>query len=68
VLVIAECPRLQVTSDIWTLIMAADLAEKGSWPFAGGWMEQTAACVDGVRFWWAEKSRWEADALKKKHV
>jgi hypothetical protein len=38
------------------------MAERGLWPSAGGWGDQTAACVDGVNAVWAFKNR--VDELK----
>lgn len=56
---IETCPHEFVTADVWDLLRAADLAEKGSWPVAGGWLDQTASCVDGVRFAWAKNALYD---------
>jgi hypothetical protein len=54
------CPKQFVTPDIWDLLDAADLAEKGHWPLPGGWLSQTAGVVAGVRQIWAMEARIKA--------
>lgn len=44
----------------YPVVRAAMLAEKGSWPVAGGWTDQTQACVDAVELFWHEESLWRA--------
>jgi hypothetical protein len=46
-------PRQYVTADIWEVMRAADLADKGlGWPQGGGWLDQPAALVEAVRVVW----------------
>lgn len=49
-----------ITPDAGLAMVAAELAEKGSWPVGGGWMDQTQICVQAVRLVWAEESHWKA--------
>lgn len=58
------CPHVYAAG-VGEAFLAARLAEKGIWPVGGGWMEQTACCVDAVQFVWAEQAHAEAEALKK---
>jgi len=44
------------------MLTAADLADQGCWPVGGGWLDQTQACVNGVRFVQNERAKLE---LKK---
>lgn len=46
-------------------LLAADLAEHGSWPMPGGWLDQTAVCIDAVRLIRAESSQWKARLADK---
>jgi hypothetical protein len=41
------------------MLTAADLAEEGCWPVAGGWLDQTPSCVNGVRFVQNERAKLE---------
>lgn len=53
---IRECPGEYVGSDsraIDDLFTAATYAKQGLWPITGGWLNQTAVCVDGVHYVWA---------------
>jgi hypothetical protein len=46
------CPHQFVSTDVRQLLRAADLAEKGSWPLSGGWLEQQAGVIQGVQEIW----------------
>jgi hypothetical protein len=59
------CPRRLVTADAYELLDAADWAKHGSWPVAGGWLEQTCACVSGVRYVEGERAAWEIDRMEE---
>jgi hypothetical protein len=60
-LTLIGCPRKFVAEDesgvsgggdsggVADLLEAAELADKGSWPVAGGWLDQCRSCIDGVR-------------------
>ena len=58
---ITSCPREFVTDDVWELFQAMDLADHGSWPVAGGWLDQTKTLVDGVSMARVEKSHYVKD-------
>jgi hypothetical protein len=53
--VITDCPLKLIDASAWEALRAADLAEHGSWPVAGGWMDQARACVDAVRYVWQQE-------------
>jgi hypothetical protein len=61
---LTQCPYEFIGKDqraVEDVLDAADFAQKGcGWPYPGGWAEQTAACVDGVRVAWAAKREIEA--------
>ena len=51
------CPRIYAGDDVFELIEAAELAEKGCWPEGRGWANEPAALVEGVRIVWNEIQR-----------
>ena len=55
-----ECPLTYVGGDAWTVIEFAEFAERGSWPVAGGVLDQANQFVEACRFVWAEQRRWRA--------
>ncbi len=50
------CPLTMIDAEAWEFIAAAELAEKGTWPVGGGWLEQTDATLRGVRLVWADQA------------
>lgn len=56
---ITGCPRALVTDDVWQAFQAAALARKGSWPNAGGWLDQPRTLVDGVQMIWSDETFWK---------
>jgi hypothetical protein len=59
--IITTCPRELITADAEVAIEAAELVEiGGGWPIEGGWLNQTAACVEAVRIVRAEQAYWKA--------
>jgi len=50
----------EIEDSVWDLVAAADLARKASWPLSGGWIEQTAVVVQGVRMIWRFQDYWRA--------
>lgn len=46
--------------DIWDLIEAANMADKGVWPMGGGTQDQTQAFYDGAREWWRQSRKWQS--------
>ncbi len=58
-LMITGCPLEMIAPDAHAAILAADLANKGSWPVAGGWLDQTRSCVEACVTIWAAESRAE---------
>ena len=53
---VSRCPQKLIGEDIRMLLRGADLADKGSWPVTGGWLDQSASFVDGVQFVRAEEA------------
>lgn len=45
---ITSCPLAIITPDIWEAFDAAALAKRGSWPNAGGWLDQPRVLMDGI--------------------
>lgn len=62
------CPRQLVRAGAWDIVEAADLARRGTWPLAGGWLDQTETCVDGVRFFMREMEIWDGRKNGKDHT
>ena len=46
------------------MLFAARAAEYGSWPVAGGWMDQTEACIAGVRATWRDRALFERELMR----
>ena len=63
--VLIDCPLKVIPAFAWSALDAAMLAEKGSWPVSGGWLDQSASCVDAVKVVWAETSRIESSILSQ---
>ena len=63
---ITGCPRELLGPAIDNALLAADLAEKGSWPLAGGWLDQTQSCLDAVLFIWGDQARWKAQQARER--
>lgn len=59
--IVTRCPQLEIPEGCWEMFGAADLAKQGCWPVAGGWLDQTAVCVDGVRILNAERQKHQAE-------
>jgi hypothetical protein len=53
-----------ITGDIWELLQAARLAEKGILPLPGGWLDQTQWFVEAVDFVWGEQSVAKAETMR----
>ena len=47
-----QCPRKLIPPEMPELLAAAELAEKGTWPEAGGSNDQPAAAVEAIRYVW----------------
>jgi hypothetical protein len=47
-------PAALLDEEVYDAIDAADLAKRGSWPVAGGWLDQSASLVRAVRRIWIE--------------
>jgi hypothetical protein len=50
------------TSDIHAALVAAEWAALGSWPVAGGWLDQTQVCLDAIGLIRAEQAGWRVRA------
>lgn len=46
---IVGCPMRMTDETAWAAVMAADQAEHGMWPVAGGWLDQTQSALDAVQ-------------------
>jgi len=60
------CPLDLIDGPTEQALRAADLAEHGSWPLAGGWLDQTESCLAAVRVVQAERRNWEARMIEAK--
>lgn len=49
-----------MSADVWAAYEAADLAKRGLWPVAGGWLDQTAIGLAAIRAFWSELDYCEA--------
>ena len=49
-LMFKSCPMAEVTPDVWTALRLAGFAERGTWPVAGGVMDQAAGFVRLVEY------------------
>lgn len=61
-----QCPKRCVGGDVWDLLLAASMAEKGLWPVDGGWLNNTQVCLDGVRFAWGDRNHAKAELAERK--
>lgn len=57
---ITTCPKLLITDDVWTLLKMARFAARGSWPIAGGVLDQAQCFLDACDFIWMEERVWRA--------
>uniref|UniRef100_A0A6M3IJS0 Uncharacterized protein n=1 Tax=viral metagenome TaxID=1070528 RepID=A0A6M3IJS0_9ZZZZ len=62
---IIGCPRERLGADMYEALFAAEQADEGMWPCAGGWLDQTRNCIDAVRFIQSDKAHWEIERLGK---
>lgn len=53
------CPLDFILPSAWEILEAARFAEKGHWPVAGGWLDQTQSCLNGVRMAWDFTNYWK---------
>lgn len=56
---IVGCPMKHIAGDVWDMLTAADLADDGCWPVAGGWLDQSPSCIAGVRIVQSERAKLE---------
>lgn len=47
-------PAALIDWQVLQALTAADFAKRGSWPVAGGWLDQSASLVEAVQQIWAE--------------
>lgn len=57
---ITECPLSRITPDVNRALLAAELAEKGSWPTLAGWLDQPQVLIEAVCRIWSEQAHWRA--------
>jgi hypothetical protein len=43
-----ECPQRAITPDVWRALEAAEWANQGVLPVAGGWLDQTRSILDAI--------------------
>jgi hypothetical protein len=60
---VVGCPS-RTTRDVLLAMAAAEREEKGQWPAAGGWLDQTQKCLDAVDFIQREQADWERRRAK----
>lgn len=63
---ITRCPKMEVEPGMWEFVRLADWAKDGSFPAAGGTMDQSASFMDACRYLWARESEIEAETRKAK--
>lgn len=56
---ITGCPWEQITPDVLEALAAARRIEKGCWPVAGGWLDQTQKCLDAIELIEDEQAEWK---------
>lgn len=59
---VVGCPLAQVSDDVWDALELAELAEAGTWPVAGGTLDQTTSFTEAFGLIRGETSQW-----KRKH-
>lgn len=57
---VASCPKKLIGNSVYEAMMAADMAKKGCWPVAGGWLDQTHTCIESVQRIWSEEAKCKA--------
>jgi hypothetical protein len=57
--------RAFVSDDVWEALWAAQQAEQGCWPNAGGWLDQPRVLIDAVRMIGSDQARAQRDALER---
>jgi hypothetical protein len=58
------CPGRWESPDVSLALMAQRRSDAGSWPVAGGWLDQTQKCLDAIDFIRQEMLEWELRKLK----
>ena len=48
-----------ITGDVWQAFEAAKLADRGSWPNAGGWLDQPRILLDAISSIRADEARFK---------
>lgn len=62
---LTECPLNTIDGWVWGAIEAAEWADKGKWPTAGGWLDETESCLEVVRYVRSEHARWKAQLTER---
>lgn len=62
---IASCPQRLITPDVWDALLAAEWADKGAFPVAGGWLAQTLVAIAALRFIRGENAHWRAQQTRE---
>lgn len=58
---VAACPREELSADVFAALTAADLAEIGCLPSAGGWLDQPQSLIEAIRMIRADSARHRID-------
>lgn len=62
-LTLTSCPHERLDPSVWRAINAAQFAEKGVLPCAGGTLDQTQSAMDAFGLIWRDEAEWRK-ALK----
>lgn len=60
-----RCPANLVTSDVLLAIEARRRLEQGRWPVGGGWLDQTAKCLEAIEMIERDEADWERERRRR---
>lgn len=60
---LVQCPQIIIDPIAYDVFAAADLARHGSWPVAGGWLDQVASLRDAIRIVWNERTAMKLESF-----
>lgn len=53
-----------ITPEVWRALELAHFAAKGSWPIAGGVLDQCQVFLDACSFIWADEAQIKAEMMR----
>jgi len=59
---VTGCPIKTIDARTWLVVRLADAAARGTWPVAGGMLDQAYAFVEAAQFVWHDTERLKTDA------